>query len=108
MAGAPEGKTYAWRLCGWGARPGLDPPSPLSESQSPPFGLSVLRRRIILLSPEFPPHLQGDLLRIGETNLPIFTGRTRGKEGLRNGLSNLFAIAGAERRGEKGESLYMG
>ena len=33
MAGAPEGKTYAWRLCGWGARPGLDPPSPLSESQ---------------------------------------------------------------------------
>jgi len=33
MAGAPEGKTYAWRLCGWGERPGLDPPSPLSESQ---------------------------------------------------------------------------
>ena len=41
MAGAPEGKTYAWRLCGWGARPGLDPPSPLSESQKQSNGVTL-------------------------------------------------------------------
>jgi len=41
MAGAPEGKTYAWRLCGWGARPGLDPPSPLSESQYTNFDFAT-------------------------------------------------------------------